>query len=1029
MDREEFLRQHPESAELLRAYFEGVESVERMVVAGTSEDVAGLPAGGLHKPSLRGDETIAPREIGDSPGAPAGPFAVLPRQFGRYRVEKLLGRGSMGAVYLAHDAQLSRPVALKVPRLTGHEDGDIINRLLREAKAAANLNHPNICRVYDTGVEAGIFYIAMEYIEGRLLSDFISPDRFQDERRSVNVVRKLAAALAEAHAKGIVHRDLKPGNILVNARGEPILTDFGLARLTDQPPESRTTQSGMLIGSPAYMSPEQANGESDKIGPRSDIYSLGVLLFELLTSRLPFQGSVLTILSQITTKEPPAPSSLRPGLDPRLDFLCQRMMAKQPDDRFASMTDVAREMQNWLKAAPLIVNPAVGIKEFADVPNQAAAGAGPAKTTDTLTPADLSQQERRARKLLDDQDFDAAIPMLVRLSEVQAALYKETAAWASAELPLAKQRQQKLRERVRAACEKARGLLKTYNYGEAAQLLDALPGPARTEEARSLLTQSGDSFEECLGLKQEIDEAVRIKKYDQLLPLVRRFLKLKPDNAKMQRLADNLARSRPERAVRNYKGTGKYFDVAGRLVEPKEAVLGLVLVAALYFGVTYGVGQYREHLRTLTNSAAPNLPVRDQAAAPISRRDEPTASAAVKDPAVAKEDAAGSTANSLASGSAIDVLAQGTQPIVGTWNIQSNRIVSPTDSPAILQLPYHLPDEYVLALTVRRLSGNNTFAIGAPVAGQQVLVALDAHESNVSGLEYLDGKRINENEAARRGNLFVAGQDAKITCVVRKDGISCQFDDKNVIDWHGDLKRLSLPQGFVVPDRQALFIATIGSEYEIRELSIAPLNKNGPSVIPGTDSHLLANGGLTDGSVMLPPGTVIDVLSQRLQPVKGAWSIQQDRLVSPVDSPALLQLPYHPPDEYVVSLRARRISGRNVLAIGVPVRGRQVLIALDAHESNVSGLEYVDGKHVNENEAARRGSLFIGDQEAKISCTVRKDGITCLFDDVKVIDWNGDPQSLSLPSDFTVPDRKAPFLATIGSRYEIRELTLSTPPQ
>ncbi|HLQ46776.1 MAG TPA: serine/threonine-protein kinase, partial [Planctomycetaceae bacterium] len=222
----------------------------------------------------------------------------MPTQFGRFRVERLLGRGAMGAVYFAWDTQLDRAVALKVPRLTGAEDSEIVQRLLREAKAAASLDHPHICRVYDVGNEAGTAFIAMQFIEGRPLSDYIAPGHFQSERRSVDVARKLASALVEAHAKGIIHRDLKPANILVNERGEPILMDFGLARRADSARDGRATQAGMLIGSPAFMSPEQANGETDKIGPCSDLYSLGVLLFELLTNQLPFQGSVLTILSQ-----------------------------------------------------------------------------------------------------------------------------------------------------------------------------------------------------------------------------------------------------------------------------------------------------------------------------------------------------------------------------------------------------------------------------------------------------------------------------------------------------------------------------------------------------------------------------------------------------------------------------------------------------------------------------------------------------------------------------------------------------------
>ena len=179
---------------------------------------------------MRSAETIAPRGTLDSASDSAGPFAALPMQFGRFRVERLLGNGAMGAVYFSWDTQLDRAVALKVPRLTSAEDSDIVHRLLRKAKAAASLSHPHICRVYDVGSEAGTSFIAMEFIEGRPLSDFLAPDHFQDERRCVNVIRKLASALVEAHTKGIIHRDLKPANILINERGEPILMDFGLAR-------------------------------------------------------------------------------------------------------------------------------------------------------------------------------------------------------------------------------------------------------------------------------------------------------------------------------------------------------------------------------------------------------------------------------------------------------------------------------------------------------------------------------------------------------------------------------------------------------------------------------------------------------------------------------------------------------------------------------------------------------------------------------------------------------------------------------
>jgi hypothetical protein len=168
-----------------------------------------------------------------------------------------------------------------------------------------------------------------------------------------------------------------------------------------------------------------------------------------------------------------------------------------------------------------------------------------------------------------------------------------------------------------------------------------------------------------------------------------------------------------------------------------------------------------------------------------------------------------------------------------------------------------------------------------------------------------------------------------------------------------------------------------------------------------------------------------DVSAPGMRAVKGVWQVDGDRFISPNDPVAILQLPYNAPEEYVLSMRVRRIAGNNTFAIGVPMGRKQVLLALDAHASTISGLEFLDGHYVHENEATYRGALFVGDKETTIVCTIRRNRITCAFDDVKVVDWQGDPQRLSLPETFAVPDRKSLFLTTLMSRYEIRQIKLS----
>ena len=279
----------------------------------------------------------------------------LPKQFGRYRILEQLGKGAMGAIYLAQDAQLNRLVALKVPHLRGGEDDTApdrtdLDRFYREASAAATLDHPNLCPVHDVGQIEGIPYLTMAYIKGQPLSTYILRDRPMSQRRAAIMVRKLAQALEEAHYNGVVHRDLKPSNIMVNARGELIIMDFGLAwRIGAQ--NERLTRVGLIVGTPMYMSPEQASGNVETIGPGCDIYSLGVIMYELLTGRVPFEGPEAFVLGQILFVEPPPPSTYRSDLDPQLEAICLKAIAKSLDQRYTTMGELAMALGDYLRSA------------------------------------------------------------------------------------------------------------------------------------------------------------------------------------------------------------------------------------------------------------------------------------------------------------------------------------------------------------------------------------------------------------------------------------------------------------------------------------------------------------------------------------------------------------------------------------------------------------------------------------------------------------------------------------------------------
>ncbi|MBV8233631.1 MAG: protein kinase, partial [Planctomycetaceae bacterium] len=238
--------------------------------------------------------------VDEDEGAPAD----LPSSFGRYRVIKKLGAGGMGAVYLAHDTQLDRPVALKVPHVTSWSDPEVLERFLREARAAARFHHVNFCPIYDVGQIDGVHFLAMAYIEGRTLAARIDPARPMPPRDAAELVRRLALALAEAHRRGVIHRDLKPSNIMITEQDELVIMDFGLARrFGGDDPE--LTKSGMILGTPHYMAPEQVKGDRKAMGIGTDIYSLGVILYELLTGLRPFAGNSMEVMLHIMTMEPP----------------------------------------------------------------------------------------------------------------------------------------------------------------------------------------------------------------------------------------------------------------------------------------------------------------------------------------------------------------------------------------------------------------------------------------------------------------------------------------------------------------------------------------------------------------------------------------------------------------------------------------------------------------------------------------------------------------------------------------------------
>jgi serine/threonine protein kinase len=901
---------------------------------------------------------------------PLQPGAV----FKGFEILEILGQGGMGIVYKARQQSLDRLVALKLLNSQLASSDEFSKRFDREAKVLASLNHPNVVHVHDFGREDGLLYLVMEHVDGPTLDDAMRKKPL-DPARFLKAVRDVAEGLQRVHEVGLVHRDIKPSNVLLTREGTAKISDFGLAIETEG--GQKLTQSGMFVGTPHYVSPEHAQGK--KVDGRSDLYSLGVILFEGFAGRPPFQApSATAILYKHVNEPPPALYKLAPQSPKAVQEAVRKLLAKNPASRHDSAASLVRDLDRALDELKTGPKPLPGTARKVPAPVPAAPppakfpvkwiAAGVAGVVVVAILIGLLSGKSEPRKAVREDDVAVRVerpvapapkpPEVEKPRELETTPAPVPVPVPSPEPPAPKPAEPKTRDALDEALKQGLALFEqakaSFEDGKARSSVETLAEAGfKAEEARAKFA----AVQEIGGDELKAKGAEQFRLAQQFLKMVNES-RLAIQSAKGAAAAPAPAPSAP---------TGASAEAP---VSPSAA------------------------------PAPPTAPVRREPA-PIA----PVSSAPVPAPKAATD---------------LISLIDPTQDIVsGAIRVEGSKLVLPGEGPYVRALlPYLPPAEYDLSVVAERKSGTDSLNLGLVVGDAQAMVVLGGTiNGDVSGLERIDGRNFAENETRTVKKVFENDKRVTILCSVRRGAVQVSIDGRSLIQWKGDPRRLDVFEGWRVPNTKAFFIASSGTSYHIHHVSVVPVTGQGFFVRkPPTPASALPP--LPRGSTEL-----LALIDPAQDAVEGEWSVENRTLVGAPGPHRRLQLPVLAPEEYDLKVTLSREDGDDGIAFGLAQGSAQWTVFVDKipQEGYLSGLEMLD----NGMSTLVRGQQIPPGRAVTFEFKVRKGGFSVLKDGKPFLQWQGNYNRLANFSKWAVRNPRALFLGQWETRIRYNEVKLT----